>query len=82
LSIKTITVKGRNFFINKYYQSIARFDFKELCAENLWAEDYLSIVKQCSLIVIDNIPNFNDENVNEQQRFITLIDIIYEKKFP
>jgi Predicted ATPase len=31
------------------------------------------------MIVIDNIPNFNDENVNEQQRFITLIDIIYEK---
>lgn len=82
LSIKTITVKGRNFLINKYYQGIARFDFKELCAENLWAEDYLSIVKQCSMIVIDNIPNFNDENVNEQQRFITLIDIIYEKKIP
>lgn len=82
LSIKTITVKGRNFLINKYYQGVARFDFKELCAENLWAEDYLFIVKQCSLIVIDNIPNFNDENVNEQQRFITLIDIIYEKKIP
>ena len=82
LSNKTITVKGRNFLISKYYQGIARFDFKDLCTENLWAEDYLAIAKHCSLIVIDNIPNFNDENVNEQQRFITFIDIVYEKKIP
>ena len=31
-------------------------------------------------IVIDNIPKFNDENSNQQNRFITLIDILYEKK--
>ena len=27
-----------------------------------------------------NIPNFDDFNINQQLRFITLIDIIYEKK--
>ena len=36
----------------------------------------------CDFIVIDNIPNFNDENLNKQQRFITLIDVFYEKKIP
>ena len=33
----------------------------------------------CSFIVIENIPIFNIDNSNQQQRFITLIDILYEK---
>ena len=33
-------------------------------------------------MVIENIPNFNNNNSNQQQRFITLIDILYEKKIP
>ena len=31
---------------------------------------------------IENLPNFDDNKSNQQQRFITLIDIIYEKKIP
>ena len=30
--------------------------------------------------MIENIPNFNDDNSNQQLRFITLIDVFYEKK--
>ena len=33
-------------------------------------------------MIIENIPNFNNDNSNQQQRFITLIDILYEKKIP
>ena len=32
--------------------------------------------------MIENIPKFNNENSNQQNRFITLVDIIYEKKIP
>ena len=31
-------------------------------------------------VIIENLPKFNDYNSDQQQRFITLIDIIYEKK--
>ena len=58
---------------------IARFDFKDLCNKNIGAEDYLKISQKCNFIIIENIPNFNDSNSNQQNRFITLIDIIYEK---
>ena len=34
----------------------------------------------CKHIIIENLPDFNESNSNQQQRFITLIDIIYEKK--
>ena len=36
----------------------------------------------CNFIVIENIPIFNRDNSNQQQRFITLIDILYEKNIP
>jgi cell division protein ZapE len=75
-----LQIKGRVFSINKFFEGIARFDFKELCDANLAAEDYIVIANKCIVIILDNIPNFNDESVNQQQRFITLIDILYEKK--
>ncbi len=59
---------------------MAKFDFNELCNVNLGAEDFIKIANICKFIVIENIPSFNDENSNQQQRFITLIDILYEKK--
>ena len=77
-----LDIKGRNFIIFKFYEGIVRFDFKELCDKNIGAEDYIEIAKNCKYIVIDNIPIFNDENSNQQNRFITLIDILYEKKIP
>ena len=40
------------------------------------------IANNCDFIFIENLPSFNENNSNQQQRFITLIDIIYEKKIP
>ena len=81
-SLKTINVKGRDFKIDNFYKGIVRFNFKELCDKNLGAEDYLEIIKNCKFIVIDQIPQFDDINSNQQQRFITLLDVIYDKNIP
>tara|TARA_B110000285_G_C15001859_1_gene551841 strand:- start:18 stop:1073 length:1056 start_codon:yes stop_codon:yes gene_type:complete len=77
-----LNIKGRAFVINFFFEGIVRFNFKDLCAVNIGAEDYLTIADKCNFIAIDCIPNFNDDNSDQQQRFITLIDIIYEKKIP
>ena len=76
----SLSIKGRKFIIKNFYEGIARFDFKDLCNKNIGAEDYLKISQKCNFIIIENIPNFNDSNSNQQNRFITLIDIIYENK--
>ena len=81
-TLKTINVKGRNFKIENFYEGVARFNFNELCDQNLGAEDYLEIIKNCVFIVIDQIPQFNNFNSNQQQRFITLLDIIYDNSVP
>ena len=79
---KILTIKGRKFVIENYFNGISRFDFKDLCAKNIGAEDYIKIAEVCNFIIIENIPNFNNDNSNQQQRFITLIDILYEKNIP
>ena len=77
---KIITTKGRDFSIENFYNGVARFKFIDLCDKNLGAEDYINIGKVCSHIFIEEIPLFNNENSNQQLRFITLIDIFYEKE--
>ena len=82
LNKKTLNIKGRDFVINNFYDGVVRFNFSELCDKNLGSEVYIEIIKNCSFIVLENINDFNDINSNQQQRFITLIDIIYENKIP
>ena len=79
---KILNIKGRDFEIKNYYEGISRFDFKDLCDQNLGAEDYLEIIKVSNFIIIENIPQFNDDNSNQQYRFITLLDVIYDKNIP
>ncbi len=75
-----INTKGRVFKINNFFEGIARFNFTDLCDQNLGAEDYLNLAKICNHIFLEEIPCFNENNSNQQLRFITLIDILYEKK--
>ena len=68
--------------IKNFYEGISRFDFNELCDQNLGSEDYLKIAENSNFMIIEKIPEFNEINSNQQQRFITLIDIIYDKNIP
>ena len=77
---KIVNTKGREFVMNNFYAGITRFNFKDLCDKNLGAEDYINISNFCKYIFIEGIPKFNNENSNQQLRFITMIDIFYEKK--
>ena len=77
-----MNIKGRKLIIENFYDRVTKFNFDELFNNNLGSEDYIGIAKESDLIFIENLPNFNEDNSNQQQRFITFIDIIYEKKIP
>ena len=79
---KILRIKGRSVEIKNFYDGVMKFNFDELCNRNLGSEDYISIAENCDFLLIENLPDFNEDNSNQQQRFITLIDIIYEKKIP
>jgi len=80
--VKILEIKGRKFHIENFYEGVVKFKFDELCDRNLGSEDYISLVNNCNFIFIENLPKFDENNSNQQNRFITLIDIIYEKKIP
>jgi cell division protein ZapE len=65
---QNIETKGRKFLID------------DLCDKKLGSEDYINLANVSKHVFILNIPVFNDVNSNQQLRFITLIDIFYEKK--
>ena len=79
---KILKIKGRSLVLENFYDKVVKFEFDELCNRNLGSEDYIKIAENCEFIFIKNLPNFDENNSNQQQRFITLIDIIYEKKIP
>ena len=81
-SSKELDIKGRKIVLEKFYEGIARFKFKELFDRNFGSEDYLKIANNCDFIFVDELPNFSENNSNQQQRFITFIDIIYDKNIP
>ena len=81
-SKKIINVKGRKFIIQNYFEKVAKFDFDDLFKLNNGAEDYIKLSDQCDFIVIQNVPFFSEENIDKQQRFITFIDIVYDRKIP
>ena len=79
---RIIKVKGREIILENFYDGIIRFHFNELCSKNIGAEDYIAIANNSKFIVIDELPIFKDDNADKQSRFITLIDILYEKQIP
>ena len=81
-SSKIFNIKGRNIKFQNFYEGILKLDFDELCNRNLGAEDYIAISNNSDFIFLENLPNFDESNSNQQQRFITFVDIIYEKKIP
>ena len=81
-TLKVLEIKGRKLVIENFHERIVKFKFDELCDRNLGSEDYLVLANNCDFLFIENLPDFNEYNSNQQNRFITLIDIIYEKKIP
>ena len=81
-TLKVLEIKGRKIYLENFFDRVIKFKFDELCNRNLGSEDYILIAENSDFIFISNLPEFCENNSNQQQRFITLIDIIYEKKIP
>jgi len=75
-----ITILKRDLIINKSYENIVIFDFKELCQENIGVIDYQAICKKYDIIFLLNVPKLTKDERNEAKRFILFIDEIYENK--
>ncbi len=76
----TLKVKSRKVQIPNLRNGIARISFSELCGQPLGAADYLALVNEVKVLILDDIPILGRDNASEAKRFVTLIDTVYEAR--
>ncbi len=76
---ETIPVPGgRSLFVPKSLKGVAVFSFSRLCRQPLGAADYLAIARRYHTVFLVGVPRLSAEYRNEANRFVTLIDALYE----
>ena len=80
IHIRKIKTKSRSIRLEKCTANIAYCEFSELCMANLAHEDYKNIANEFSILFINKVPEFSDSESDQCRRFISLIDMLYEKK--
>ena len=75
-----IIVKGRVIEITMAAGGVGRIKFKKLCAEALGPAEYLEIARRYHTLFLEDVPRMDEALKNQAQRFITLIDALYENK--
>ncbi|WP_213881597.1 cell division protein ZapE [Pseudomonas sp. dw_358] len=56
-----------------------RFDFADVCEEPTAVMDYLALCKRFDEWIIDHLPLLDDCSIAVQQRFINLVDVLYDQ---
>jgi cell division protein ZapE len=73
-----LIVLGRILRVPRAAKGVARFSFHQLCEQPLAAVDYLKIAREFHTLIIDRIPIMDYDRRNEAERFIILIDTLYD----
>ncbi len=74
-----LQVGGRVLEAPAAASGVARFSFADLCERPLGASDYLAVAHAFHTVILDGIPVMDFPQRNEAKRFITLIDVLYER---
>jgi cell division protein ZapE len=75
-----IEVRGREIPVRQLAPRVAWFDFNALCGGPRSQEDYLEIAHRFPTILISNIPQMAANEAAEAQRFIWLMDVLYDNR--
>ncbi len=75
----SLAVLGRQVPVPQAAHHVARFDFRDLCAQPLAAADFLAVAQEFHSVLLDHIPLLSPENRNEARRFVLLIDTLYDE---
>lgn len=75
----TLSVQGHPVAVPQQAMGVARLTFEDLCSRPLGASDYIALARSYHTVLIDGIPVLGPDQRNEARRFITLIDVLYER---
>ena len=77
---EVLVVQGRELVVPRAARDVARFCFSQLCEQPLGGPDYIAIASHYKTIFIEHVPMMGGEQSNEAKRFITLIDVLYDRR--
>jgi cell division protein ZapE len=80
LDIPYIEVKGREIIVRQLSPKVAWFDFNAICGGPRSQEDYLEIAHRFHTVFISDIPQMTVNEAAEAQRFIWLVDVLYDNR--
>jgi len=75
----TLSVGGRPMHVPFALDDVCRFSFAELCGRPLGAEDYIALCARYHTVILSGVPRLTPLEHNEAKRFITLVDVLYER---
>jgi cell division protein ZapE len=74
-----LMVLGHEVHVPAQAMGVARFGFDDLCRHPLGASDYIAVARAYHTVFLEGIPKMGEAQRNEARRFITLIDVFYER---
>jgi len=74
-----LPVGARQIQVRLCSQRTIRFEFTDLCDQPTAVMDYLELSRRFDHWIIDELPNLADCSIAAQQRFINLIDVLYDQ---
>jgi len=75
-----VEILGRPVAVRKIAAKVIWFDFRVICGSPRAQADYLAIARQYSAVFISDIPQLTAGKAAEAQRFIWLVDILYDNR--
>jgi len=76
---QALSVQGRLVQVPRAARGVARFGFADICEAPLGPADYLKLAHEFHTLMIDAIPVMRSDRRNAANRFITLIDTLYDR---
>jgi cell division protein ZapE len=75
-----LMVHGHAVDVPAQAMGVARLSYDDLCRRPLGASDYLALARSFHTILLEGVPVIPAERRDEAKRFITLVDVLYERR--
>jgi cell division protein ZapE len=75
-----IEIQGRHIEVKKLSAKVVWFDFNAICGSPRAQADYLEIAQRFPTVFVSDIPQFTENEAAQAQRFIWLVDVLYDHR--
>lgn len=75
----SLVINDRRIAVRGKSEDTVFFDFGPLCVEARSADDYIDVAERYRTVLLNAVPVLDDDALQAARRFISLIDVLYER---